>query len=86
MHLFSDLSGVFMRVQISDDQIFIEALVNCLECQYLHRPNPNEDQYLCLRNLEKIIHEIDMQVPCFEFEGIIGYWKPVYLEEYKNYV
>jgi hypothetical protein len=75
-----------MRAQISDNDIFIEAPVNCLECHYLHRPNPNEDQYLCLRALEKIFHEIDMHMTCIEYEVIRALWKPVYVEEYQNYI
>ena len=63
-----------------------EPQISCLECQYLHRPNPSEDVYLCLRTLESIVHEIDDDVKCLEFELIRAYWKPVYINILRNYV
>ena len=53
-----------MRELLKFDDNNEEPEINCLECQYLHRPNPGEDIYLCLRTLENIIHEIDEYILC----------------------
>lgn len=60
--------------------------VSCIECQYLHRPNPVEDIYLCLRDLKEIRYEIDDDINCIKFGFIEAEWVPVYLNEYKSYV
>ena len=59
---------------------------SCIECQYLHRPNPSEDIYICLRDLKEISHEIDENVKCKMFNFIQALWKPIYLKEYKNFI
>ena len=75
-----------MRELLKFDDNNEEPEINCLECQYLHRPNPGEDSYLCLRTLENIIHEIDEYILCLKFELIRSYWKPVHINDLKNYV
>lgn len=59
---------------------------SCIECQYLHRPNPTEDIYLCLRDLKVISHEIDEYNNCIKFGYIQADWEPIYLNEYKSYI
>ena len=59
--------------------------VNCVECQYIHMPNPGEEIFLCLRTMEKIVHEIDESIQCRGFEEIQINWAPKYVEQLGNY-
>jgi hypothetical protein len=86
VYLSIDLGTLFMSVIISNGDIFFETQVNCLECQYLHRPNPDEDHYLCLRTLEEIFHELDEYMTCFGYAVIETHWKPILVEECQNYI
>jgi hypothetical protein len=65
--------------------VFIELRATCLECQYLHRPNPSEDVYICLCTLETIQHELDFPVICYNYEEIETSWKLVYIAESLNF-
>ena len=58
----------------------LKVKLNCLECQYLHNPNPSEDNYLCLRDFAQIKHELDEWIICEGFEETTSYWKPPYIE------
>jgi len=58
----------------------IKVKVNCLDCQYLHNPNPGEDNYICLIELAQIEHELDEWIICGDFEEITAYWKPHYIK------
>lgn len=60
--------------------------VSCIECRYLFMPNSDEDQYLCLRTLERIIHELDDMIACGGFEEILEVWKPSFIEELCSYL
>ena len=66
--------------------LVFENKVNCLECQHLHRPNPVEDNFICLRNLKRITHELDESVGCDGFEDLKVYWTPQYIERVGTYV
>ncbi len=59
--------------------------VNCIECQHLHLPNPVEDNYICLRTMEKLVHELDESIQCRGFEEIQALWNPKYVEKYQSY-
>ena len=74
--IFSNNAGSITLTQL----LIPKVKVNCLECQYLHNPNPVEDKYLCLRDLVEIEHELDEWIVCIDFEEIRSYWKPLYLE------
>ena len=69
-----------MEVQVPGGVLVIETQVNCLECQYLYRPNPDEDSFLCLRSLKLITHELDAPVVCGGFDELTVYWNPRYIE------
>jgi hypothetical protein len=71
---------------LTNTNYYDETLISCLECHYLYRPNPDEDHYMCLRTLEKILHELDDSVNCIEFVLLKAYWKPIYITELKNYI
>lgn len=66
--------------------LVFEDKANCLDCQYLHRPNPVEDKFLCLRSLEQITHELDEAILCAGFEDLKIYWAPLFIEETKSYL
>ncbi len=51
--------------------------ITCLECQHLHRPNPVEDIFMCLRSLRLVEHELDEGVVCGGFDEIAAEWAPV---------
>jgi hypothetical protein len=59
--------------------------VNCIECQHLHMPNPVEDNYICLKTLEKLVHELDELIQCQGFEEIQATWIPKYVKECRSY-
>jgi len=52
--------------------------ISCLECQFLHQPNPEEDELVCLKTLQRVAHEIDCEFECDGFQYISPYWVPVY--------
>ena len=60
--------------------------VSCIECRYLFMPNPDEDHYLCLRTLERIIHELDDVIVCGGYEKIPVVWKPCFIKELYSYM
>lgn len=62
-------------------EISLESRVNCLECQHLYQPNPEEDVLICLRTLGIITHEIEDILECWGFEELKDTWTPVYLPE-----
>ncbi len=63
-------------------QVFVsESSINCLECQHLYQPNPEEDVLICLRTLKPISHEIENVFECREFEELKQHWTPVYVPE-----
>ena len=66
---------VFMQVSISKSSI------NCLECQHLFQPNPDEEILICLRTLKTIAHEIEEEIGCEGFEDIMPFWNPVYVPD-----
>ena len=57
-----------------------EPAVCCLECQHLHRPNPVEESFLCLRSLENVTRELDESNGCEGFEEIKAFWSPRFVE------
>ena len=67
-----------------ENEVFLEVLpfkacLCCLECQYLHQPYAAEDNVICLRTLETILHEVDFEIKCTGFEEIKSHWEPVYI-------
>ena len=74
-----------MESEVPHGVVFNETKSTCLECQYLHRPNPSEDVYLCLRSLETVQHELDTPVLCFKYENMRSYWTPIYISEVGHY-
>lgn len=50
---------------------------SCIECQHLHRPNPVEDRFMCLRSLETVHHELDEPRGCGGFEELKAFWVPL---------
>jgi hypothetical protein len=74
-----------MEVRVPGVLVF-EDRVNCLECQYLNRPNPAEDSFVCLRNLERVTRELDEPFGCDGFEELKIYWTPQYVERVGTYV
>jgi hypothetical protein len=74
-----------MEVRFPGVPVF-EDRINCLECQFLHRPNPVENSFVCLRNLKLVIHELDEPVGCEGFEELKVYWTPQYVERVGTYV
>lgn len=69
-----------MEVEVKGRVLVYDTTVCCLECQYLHRPNPDEDSFLCLRSLEAVTHELDEPAGCNGFEEIMAYWVPRFVE------
>ena len=69
-----------MEVEVPRGVLFIEARVNCLECQYLHKPNPAEDSFMCLKSLQRITHELDEPFTCKGFDDLQVNWVPLYVE------
>ena len=59
--------------------------VNCVECQYLHMPNPVEENFLCLKTMEKVVHELDESIQCQGFIEIQTNWPPKYVEACRSY-
>ena len=57
----------------------LEGQVCCLECQFLHQPNPEEENVICLRTLLEVVHEIDYEIDCWGFRQIDSFWAPVYV-------
>lgn len=57
--------------------LVFEVLGSCLECQHLHRPNPVEDHFVCLRSLVKVVHELDEPQGCGGFEELKALWVPL---------
>jgi hypothetical protein len=74
-----------MEFEVTGGVPVFESKGNCLECQYLHRPNPEEDSFICLRNLRVITHELDEPVGCEGFDEIRTFWVPHYIDVYGNY-
>ena len=74
-----------MESEVPHGVFFYETRATCLECQYLHRPNPSEDVYLCLRSLENIQHELDTPVICYDYEDMKQNWTPIYISEVGHY-
>ena len=66
---------VFVQVLVS------ESSINCLECQHLFQPNPDEEVLLCLRTLKTITHEIEDVIECQGFEEIMPFWTPAYVPD-----
>lgn len=58
----------------------------CLECQFLYQPNPGEDVFVCLRTLDRIMHEIDGEIECCGFEEMWSMWVPEFIAELDCYV
>ena len=74
-------------MEIDDPSIlFTEARVNCLDCQFLNRPNPTEDIFMCLKTLNNVKHELDEQIRCDGFEVIKMNWELNYIENYGNFM
>ena len=74
-----------MEFEVPGGVLVFESKGNCLECQFLNRPNPDEDTFICLKTLKTITHELDDPVGCEGFEEITNYWMPIYLEAYGTY-
>ena len=74
-----------MEFEVPGGSMIFDSKGNCLECQFLHRPNPDEDKFMCLRNLRAITHELDDNIGCEGFEEITNFWMPQYIEPYGNY-
>ena len=75
-----------MEVEVPRGVLLIEAKVNCLECQFLNRPNPGEDVFMCLRSLKMISNELDEPIKCGGFDDLQVNWSPRYIERVGNYV
>ena len=60
-------------------------VVRCLECMFLHQPNPVEDQYLCLRTLREVRHELDEPIECRGFKLVPYVWVPTFVGKTKSY-
>ena len=75
-----------MEVEVSRGVLVIETKVNCLECQYLIRPNPAEDRFVCLRDLTRITNELDELIRCDGFDDLKVQWIPSFIERVGNYV
>lgn len=74
-----------MESEVPRGVFVYETSATCLECQYLHKPNPSEDLYLCLCSLKNIQHELDFPVICYDYEDMKPSWKPIYIAETLNY-
>lgn len=74
-----------MESEVASGIFYYETEATCLECQYLHRPNPSEDSYLCLCSLEAIQHELDFPVICYNYEDMKQSWNPIYIAENLSY-
>lgn len=75
-----------MEVEVPGRVLIIETQVNCLECQYLYRPNPDEDIFMCLRSLQMVTHELDEPFVCGGFEELKVHWNPWYVESSGIYI
>ena len=63
-------------------QVFVsKSSINCLECQHLYQPNPDEEILICLRTLATISHEIEDVFECDGFEELNDSWDPVCVPE-----
>ncbi len=74
-----------MEDEVRGGVLFITTMVNCLECQFLHKPNPVEESFVCLRNLKRITNELDDPIMCEGFDELKIYWSPKYIEQTGNY-
>ena len=74
-----------MEFEVPGGVLIFESKGNCLECQFLHRPNQDEDVFICLKSLKIIAHELDEPIGCEGFEEITNYWMPRYIDVYGNY-
>ena len=83
---YVDTSNCSVEVEDPREELLIETKVNCLECQFLYRPNPVEDNFVCLRNLKRITNELDETIMCEGFYELKVYWSPNYIEQNGNYV
>lgn len=52
---------------------------------FLHQPNPVEDQYLCLRTLREVRHELDEPIECRGFKLVPYVWVPTFVGKAKSY-
>jgi hypothetical protein len=68
-----------MEVRFPGVPVF-EDKVNCLECQFLNRPNPVEDVFMCLRSLKMISNELDELIKCGGFDDLKVLWVPSYVK------
>ncbi len=75
-----------MEVEDPREELLIETKVNCLECQFLYKPNPVEESFVCLRSLKRITNELDEPIKCEGFDELKVYWSPRYIERVGNYV
>ena len=75
-----------MEVEVRGGVLYVKAMVNCLECQYLHRPNPVEDRFVCLRDLSRITNELDEPIRCDGFDELKVHWIPSFIERVGTYV
>lgn len=75
-----------MEVEVPRGVLLIETKVNCLECQFLNRPNPAEDRFVCLRDLRMITNELDEPIRCDGFDDLRVHWAPSFIERVGNYV
>jgi hypothetical protein len=75
-----------MEVEVRGGVLYIKAKVNCLECQFLHRPNPDEDVFICLRSLKTVTHELDEPIFCEGFDELRVHWVPSYDNRVGTYV
>ena len=69
-----------MEVEVQGNVLVYETTVCCLECQYLHRPNPAEESFLCLKSLEKVSRELDEPAGCNGFDELKSFWAPRFVE------
>ncbi len=69
-----------MEVEVQGRTLVYETTVCCLECQYLHRSNPVEEGFMCLRSLERVTRELDDPSGCNGFDEIEAFWVPRFVE------
>ena len=84
VHLFICAGESVMESTVHRNPLLYETKATCLECQYLHKPNPSEDIYLCLCSLENIQHELDFPIICYDYEDLKQLWNPIYIDEALN--
>ena len=85
-HLSKSNHAIDMENRILPKVFPYESYCCCLECQFLNQPNPEESIFLCLRTLETIEHEIDIEIDCEGYEEISSFWEPIYLDNLQTYV